>query len=84
MFRDFIDSVGIEGDVSFDPRNSRIWVLVRPNSIDGFLSTVGNAVVTAIAFIRAIGSVIGPFQLRKIDIFTRNVLNWRIVCFAKC
>ena len=84
LFRDFIDSVGIERDVFFDPRNSRIRVLVRPHGIDGLLSTSRNTVVTAIAFIWAVGGVIGPFQLGKIDIFPGNVLNGWIVRFAKC
>src|SRR5437870_10251930 len=66
-----------------DLRNSRIRILIRPHGIDGLLSSSGNAVVIAIAFIRTVGSVIGPFQLRKIDILKRNVLNGRIVSFAK-
>ena len=70
--------------MSFDLRNSGIRILVRPHGIDGLLSSSGNAVVIAIAFVRTVGSVIGPFQLRKIDIFTWNVLNGRIVGFAKC
>src|SRR5438128_6284818 len=69
--------------MSLDLRNSRVRILVRPHSIDGLLSSTGNAVVTAITFIRTVGGVIRPFQLGKIDIFTRNVLNGRIVRFAK-
>ena len=79
-----VDSVGIERDMFFDLRNSRIRVLIRPHGIDGLLSASGNAVVIAIAFIRTVGSVIRPFQLGKIDIFTGNVLNGRIVRFPKC
>ena len=70
--------------MALDLRNSRIWVLVRPHGIDGPLSSNGNAVVIAIAFIRAVGDVICPFQLGKIDIFRGNVLNGRVVRFAKC
>src|SRR4029077_20291357 len=40
-------------------------------------------VVIAIPFIGTVGSVIRPFQLSKIDIFTWNVLDGRIVGFAK-
>src|SRR2546421_5696606 len=34
LLRDFIDSVGIERDVSFDLRNGGIWIFVRPDRID--------------------------------------------------
>src|SRR4029077_16320173 len=79
----FIGSLVVERDVSFDLRNSGIRILIRPYRIAGLLSSSGNAVVTAIAFVRAVGGVICPFQLRKIDIFTRNVLNRWIVRCAK-
>src|SRR5438876_11552837 len=69
--------------MSLDLRNSGIWVLVGPQRVDRLLSSNWNAVVTAITFIRAVGGVICPFQLRKIDIFTRNVLDGRIVRFPK-
>src|SRR5438132_5163092 len=79
-----VNSVGIEGDMSLDLRNRRIRILIRPHGIDGLLSSSWNAVVIAVAFIRAVGGVIGPFQLGEIDVFTGNVLNGRIVRFAKC
>src|SRR6267378_2684356 len=66
-----------------DLRNSRKRILIRPDGIDGLPSASGNAVVIAIAFIRTVGSVIGPFQLRKINVLTWNVLNGRIVRFPK-
>src|ERR1700682_2902177 len=66
-----------------DLRNSRKRILVRPHRIDGLLSSSGNAVVTAIAFIRTVGCVIRPFQLGKINVLTRNVLHWRIGRFAE-
>src|SRR5437016_9281541 len=67
----------------FDLGNSRKRIFVRPHRIDGLLSSSRNAVVTAIAFVRTVGSVIGPFQLRKIHVLTWNVLNGRIVRFPK-
>src|SRR5271169_2280266 len=36
------------------------------------------------AFIRAVGNVIRPFQLGKINVLTWNVLNGRIRRFAEC
>jgi hypothetical protein len=66
-----------------DLRNRRIRILVRPDGIDGLFSSSRNAVIPAIAFIRAVGSVIGPLQLGEIDILTWKVLNGRIVRFAK-
>src|SRR6266481_792541 len=63
--------------------NRRKRILIRPHGIDGLPSSSGNAVVVAIAFIWTVGGVIRPFQLGKIDIFTRNVLNRRIVRFPK-
>src|SRR4029077_14201786 len=77
-------AIRIERDVSFDLRNGRIWILVGPHGIDGLLSSSGKAVVTAVAFIRTVSCMIRPFQLSKIDIFNWNVLDGRIVGFAKC
>src|SRR5438105_838889 len=70
-----IDSVGVKRDVSLDLRNGRIRILVGPHRVDGLLSSSGNAVVIAIAFIRTVGRVICPFQLSEINVLTRNVLN---------
>src|SRR6202047_4746032 len=66
-----------------DLRNSRKRILVRPRRIDGLLSSSGNAVVIAIAFVRTVGSVLRWFQLGKINILTWNVLNGRIRRFAE-
>ena len=71
-----IDPVGIERNMPLDLHNSRKRILVRPHRIDGLLSSSGNAVVIAIAFIRTVGSVIqsglnraildaSPFELRR-------------------
>src|SRR5438128_9685330 len=79
----FINPVGIERDMLPDLRNSRKRILIRPHRIDGFVSSSENAVVTAIAFIRTVGSVIRPFQLGKIHVLTRNVLNGGVVRFPK-
>src|SRR5438034_7966526 len=70
--------------MSFDLRNCGKWILIRPHGIDGLFSSSGNAVVIAVPFIGTVGSVIRPFQLSKLDIFTWNVLDGRIVGFAKC
>src|SRR6266496_5197047 len=78
-----IDAIGIERDVPSDLLDGRERILVRPHRIDGLLSSSGNAVVIAIAFIRTVGSVIRPFQLGEINILTRNVLNGRIRRFAE-
>src|SRR5438876_8581721 len=66
-----------------DLRNSRVRILIRPDGIDGLLSSSGNAVVTAIAFIRTVGSVIRPLQLRKIDVLARNIFHRRMRRFAE-
>src|SRR5258708_7224691 len=66
-----------------DLYNSRKRILVRPRRIDGLLSSSGNAVVIAIAFVGTVGCVICPFQLGKINVLTRNVLNGRIRRFAE-
>src|SRR5437867_1004865 len=78
-----IDPVGIERNMPLDLHNSRKRILVRPHRIDGLLSSSGNAVVITIAFIRAVGNVVRPFQLRKINLLTWNVLNGRIRRFAE-
>src|ERR1700733_3317906 len=51
--------------------------------MDGLLSSRGDAVVTAIPFIRAIGNVIRPFQFKKLNVLGWNVLNGRIRRFAE-
>src|SRR3984893_9516697 len=66
-----------------DLRNSRKRILIRPHGVDGLLSSSGNAVVIAIAFVRTVGSVIRPFQLGEINVLTWNVLNGRIRRFAE-
>jgi len=58
-------------------------MLVRPHRIDGLFSSSGNAVVIAIAFTRAVGNVISPLQLGKINVLTWNVLNGRIRRFTE-
>src|SRR4029077_3465343 len=66
-----IDAIGIERDVPFDLLYRRKWLLVRPHHIDGLLSSGRDAVVTAVAFIRTVGSVIRPFQLVGVRKLTR-------------
>src|SRR6266404_1174710 len=78
----FIHPLGIERNMPPDLLNSGKRILVRPHRIDGLLSASGNAVVIAIAFVRTVSGVIGPFQLRKINVLTWNVLNGRIRRFA--
>ena len=70
-----IDAIGIERDVPSDLLCGRKRILIRPHGIDGLPSSSGNAVVTAIAFIRTVGSVIRPFQLGKINVLTWNVMK---------
>src|SRR5271168_3123176 len=83
LFRYFIYPFGIEGHMSPDVSDRRERILVCPDRVDGFLASSGNAVVVAIAFVRAIGNVVRPFQLRKINILAWNILNGRIRCFPE-
>src|ERR1700674_438411 len=79
----FIYLLGMERNMPFDLLNTRERILIRPHRVDGLLSASGNAVISAIAFVRVVGSVIRPFQLGKINVLTWNVLNWRIRRFAE-
>src|SRR5713101_9612516 len=79
----FIYPLGIKRDMPPNLRNSRKRILVRPHRIDGLLSSSRNAVVIAIALIRAVGIVVRSFQLGEINILTWNVLNRGILRFAK-
>jgi hypothetical protein len=83
LLRYLIDPVGIERNMPLDLHDSRKRILVRPHCIDGLLSSSGNALVIAIAFIETVGCVIRPFQLGKINVLTWNVLNGRIRRFAE-
>src|ERR1700733_5590022 len=83
MVRYFVGPLGIERNMSPDLSNIRKRIIVRPHRIDGLLSSGGNAVVMAIAFVRTIGCVIRPLQLGKINVLTWNVLDGRICRFAK-
>ena len=78
-----IDLVGIERNMPSNLHNWTKGILVRPHRVDGLLSSRGNAVVTAIAFVRTVGSVVRSLQLGKINVPTRNVLNGRIRSFAE-
>src|SRR6266853_126337 len=78
-----IDPVGIERHMPLDLHNGRKRILVRPHRIDGLLSSSGNAVVIAIAFIGTVSCVIRPFQLGKINVLAWNVLSGRIRRFAQ-
>src|SRR5258708_12357742 len=70
--------------MSLDLRHGRKWVLVGPNRIDGLLSSGGNAVIIALAFIGAVRNVVRALQLRKINVLYWNVLNGRICRFLEC
>src|SRR5712672_2803024 len=69
--------------MTLDLRDCRKLILVGPHRIDGLLSSGGNTVVTAIAFIGTVRSVIRAFQLGKIYVLTWNVLSGRIRRFAE-
>src|SRR3981189_3771066 len=66
-----------------DLRDSGKRILVRRHRTDGLLSSSGNAVIAAIVFVRAVGNVIRPFQLGKINILSWNILNGRIRRFEE-
>src|ERR1700704_1375544 len=74
----FIYPLGIESNMAPNLRDRRKRILVEPHRIDGLLSSGRNGEVIAIAFIRAVGNVIRPLQLGKIDVLGWNVLNGRI------
>src|SRR5882672_401689 len=75
--------LGMERNMPPDLHNSTKRILVRPRRIDGLLSSNGNAIVIAIAFIGTVGNVIGPLQLGKVNVRTWNVLNGRIRSFTE-
>jgi hypothetical protein len=75
--------LGIERNMPSDLLYGRKWIFVQPDGIDGLLSCGGNAVVIAIAFVWAVGHVIRPFQLGKVNVLNGNVLNGRIRRFAR-
>src|SRR5207244_932401 len=73
-----VDTIGIEGEVLLDLVDGRVRFLVRPNGIHGTLSANGNTVVRAITLEGAVRGVVRALQERHVDIFARDVLNYRI------
>src|SRR3984893_8760764 len=78
-----IDPVGIERNMPLDLHNSRKGILVRPHRINALPSSSETTVEIAIAVIRTVCRVRGPFQLGKINVLAWNVLSGRIRRFAQ-
>jgi hypothetical protein len=51
--------------------------------VDRAVAAERDAVIAAIAFVRAVRSVLGTSEKRHVDIFARDVLNRRIGGFAQ-
>src|SRR5713226_2597998 len=62
-----------------DRRDGSIGSLITPHCVDRTFAADRDAVIAAIAFVRAVSGVIGAVQKRHVDIFARDVLNRGIV-----
>src|SRR5580698_1269297 len=61
-----VDAIWIESEMPFDRRDGPIRLLVSPYRVDGFRSTIGNAVIGAIALVGTVSSVLGTDQPRHV------------------
>jgi hypothetical protein len=75
---DFIYPVGVESDIILDLNNSRKRLLVSPCSVVRSFSAKGNAVISAVSFVRAVCGMTCPLQERHVDVPAWNVLHGRV------
>src|SRR5215469_3057473 len=83
-FFDRVDAIGVKGEIILDRREGGVGSLITPHRVDPALASQRDAVIAAIAFVRAVSGVIGALEERHIDIFARDVLHRGIRCFAQC
>ncbi len=78
LFLYLVDAIGIEGQVVLNLGNSGVRSLISPHRIGGAHPSRRDAVVSAIALVRAVGGVVRPLQERHVDVLARDVLNRRV------
>src|ERR1700733_10312926 len=66
-----------------DARHRRIRLLVAPDCVHCLAASGWNAVVAAVAFVRAVGGVLGALQFRHIHIRARYIEGRGIAGFLK-
>ncbi len=81
-FVDRVDAIGIKREVVLDRGDRGEWCFVRPHGVDRALPACRDAVIVAVTFIGAVGTVIGPFQQRHVDVGARDVQDRRVVAFV--
>src|SRR5712671_631353 len=54
-----------------------------PESMEGTRARRGNAVISAVALVGAVGDAVGPLERRHVDVLARDVLNRRIARFPQ-
>src|SRR4029077_20621903 len=82
-FFDRVDAIVVKGEIILDRRDGGVWSLITPHRVDRSLTAERDAVIAAIAFVRAVSAMIGGFEERYVDILARDVLNRRIGAFAQ-
>src|ERR1700692_1709735 len=80
---DRVDAVGIESTMILDRGNRSVGCFVGPDSVDGAISASGNAKVSAVALVGAVGGVVRSLEQRQIHVLARNVLDGRIARLAE-
>ena len=83
MFFDRIDTVGIEREVIADRLDGGIGRLVSPDRIDGALAARRDREVRGIALVWAIRRMVRAFELRHVDILSRDVEDGRVMRFTQ-
>src|SRR6202521_4025390 len=72
---DRVDAFGIKSNVILDRGNRSVRCFVSPDSGDGTISAGGNAKVSAVAVVGAVGSVVRSLEQRQVHVLAWNVLD---------
>src|ERR1700720_3174968 len=83
LFFDRVDAVGIERDMVLDRGDRRVGLLVGPDGIDRALATGRNAVIGAVALVRAVGDVVRSLEQRHVDVLARDILHGWVACLTE-
>src|ERR1700724_3525166 len=78
-----VDAVGIERDMVLDRGDLRVGLLVGPDGIDRALATGRNAVIGAVALVRAVGDVVRSLEQRHVDVLARDILHGWVACLTE-
>jgi len=78
-----IDPIAVEREIPLNFGNRRIGSLISPYRVDRFRPTQRNAVIEAVALVRAVSRIQAPLEPRHVGIFSGNVKNRWVTCLPE-